>query len=102
LRQPAQPSRKVRARVKSPGSARTYTYIVNIEPAEEGGFVVGVPALPGCYTQGETWDESVGNAREAIECYLESLAKHGDPIPVEPQEQRQVTALVQVKIAASA
>jgi antitoxin HicB len=99
VRQPPRHPKKVRARVKSPGSARTYTYTATIEPAEEGAYFVQVPALPGCFTQGETWNEAVANAQEAIECYLESLAKHGDAIPVEPHGPRQVTALIQVKLA---
>lgn len=50
-------------------------FIVMLEPAEEGGFNVSVPALDGCFTQGETEEESLENAKEAILCYLEGLAK---------------------------
>jgi predicted RNase H-like HicB family nuclease len=46
-----------------------------LEPAEEGGFNVTVPALDGCCTQGETEKEALENAREAILCYLEGLEK---------------------------
>lgn len=46
-----------------------------IESAEEGGFNVTVPALSGCFTQGETISEATENAREAILCYLQGLAK---------------------------
>lgn len=45
------------------------------EPAEEGGFNVTVPALDGCFTQGETEEEALNNAKEAIICYLEGLEK---------------------------
>lgn len=48
---------------------------VIIEPAEEGGFNVTVPALDGCFTQGETEEEALENAKEAIFCYLEGLEK---------------------------
>lgn len=48
---------------------------VVVEPAEEGGFIVTVPALEGCFTQGETIEEALENAREAIVCYLEGLEK---------------------------
>ena len=48
---------------------------VVVEPAEEGGFIVSVPALDGCYTQGETIEEALENAKEAIACYLEGLEK---------------------------
>ena len=40
----------------------------------EGGYVAYVPRLPGCQTQGETLDEVVRNAKEAIELYLETLS----------------------------
>ena len=46
-----------------------------LEPAEEGGFNVLIPALDGCYTQGDTEEEALNNAREAILCYLEGLEK---------------------------
>lgn len=42
-----------------------------IHKAEEGGFWAEVPALRGCYSQGETLDEVKANIREAIEGYLE-------------------------------
>jgi predicted RNase H-like HicB family nuclease len=48
---------------------------VILEPAEEGGFNVIVPALDGCFTQGETTEEALKNAKEAIRCYLEGLEK---------------------------
>jgi predicted RNase H-like HicB family nuclease len=48
---------------------------VILEPAEEGGFNVSVPALDGCFTQGETEEEALKNAKEAIICYLEGLEK---------------------------
>ncbi|MBU4246116.1 MAG: type II toxin-antitoxin system HicB family antitoxin [Nanoarchaeota archaeon] len=49
---------------------------------EETGYSVQVPALPGCHTQGDTIDEALANAKEAIECYLESAEK--DEIPKAP------------------
>jgi predicted RNase H-like HicB family nuclease len=48
---------------------------VILTPAEEGGFVVTVPALEGCVTQGETEKQALKNAKEAIICYLEGLEK---------------------------
>ena len=46
-----------------------------LEPAEEGGYNVSVPALDGCFTQGDTEQEAIENTREAILCYLEGLEK---------------------------
>jgi predicted RNase H-like HicB family nuclease len=48
---------------------------VILEKAEEGGYNVNVPALDGCFTQGETEEEALRNAKEAIICYLEGLEK---------------------------
>ncbi len=50
-------------------------FIVVLEPAKEGGFNVSVPALDGCFTQGESEEESLKNAKEAILCYLEGMEK---------------------------
>jgi len=40
------------------------------EPAEEGGFTVYVPLLPGCISEGDTFEEAVENIKEAVELYL--------------------------------
>lgn len=58
-------------------------YTVILIPEEEGGYSVEVPALPGCYTQGETREEAIVMVKEAIELYLESCRAHGEPIPEE-------------------
>lgn len=42
-----------------------------LEPAEEGGYTVYVPSLPGCISEGDTFDEAAENIKEAIELYLE-------------------------------
>lgn len=67
-----------------------HTFTIVLEPAEEGGFVVTVPALPEVGTQGDTYDEAVANAREAIELVIEDRLARGEPIPanVEPQLER--------------
>ena len=46
---------------------------VILEPSEEGGFTVLVPALPGCISEGRTREEAIKNIREAIELYLEPV-----------------------------
>jgi len=48
---------------------------VILEQDEDSGYNVIVPALDGCYTQGDTIEESLENAKEAIICYLEGLEK---------------------------
>jgi len=69
-------------------------YTVLLDPdLEEGGYTVTVPALPGCITQGDTFEEAVEHAKEAIEGFVAALAKLGEPVPVEEP------ALVPVVIA---
>lgn len=48
---------------------------VVLEPSEEGGYTVYVPALPGCISEGETVEEALVNIEEAIELYLEPMAE---------------------------
>ncbi len=61
----------------------TLTYRVLLKKEPEGGYTVTVPSLPGCVTYGDTIEEAVEMAREAIELYLESLREHGEEIPTE-------------------
>ncbi len=53
------------------------------EPAEEGGYVVTVPALPGLVTEGDTLEEAREMAKDAILGYLEALQKDGEAIPTD-------------------
>lgn len=50
---------------------------------EDGGYVVTVPALPGCVTEGDGFDEALENARDVVRLYLESLEARNLPIPEE-------------------
>ncbi len=54
---------------------------VVIEQDEDGVFVATCPALPGCVSQGKTREEALTNMQDAIAGYVESLRKHGEPIP---------------------
>jgi antitoxin HicB len=54
---------------------------VTVEPDEDGVFVAECPSLPGCVSQGNTREEAMANIRDAIQGYLDSLKKHGEPIP---------------------
>lgn len=61
-------------------------FTVIFEKVREGGYIARVPALPGCMTQGETFEEVESMAKDAIKAYCASLKKHGDPIPMEGSE----------------
>jgi predicted RNase H-like HicB family nuclease len=58
-----------------------YTVVLELEP--DGGFVASVPALPGCFSQGDSRAEALANIREAIEFYTADCRAAGDPIPSE-------------------
>ncbi|NMG83031.1 MAG: hypothetical protein GIS02_02360 [Methanosarcinales archaeon] len=58
-------------------------FTVLVEKNEEGGYTVTVPSLPGCITQGDTWNETIANTSEAIAGYIEALRTLGKPIPIE-------------------
>jgi predicted RNase H-like HicB family nuclease len=58
-------------------------YTVVLEKEGDGGYVVSVPALPGCVSQGDTRVEALSNIREAIELYIEDCRAAGDAIPTE-------------------
>ena len=66
-------------------------YSVIIHKAEEGGYWVEVPALSGCYSQGETLEETLANAKEAIELYLEVLKEEGQSVPRDEEVVFRVT-----------
>jgi predicted RNase H-like HicB family nuclease len=66
-------------------------YTVILEQEADGGYVVTVPALPACISQGDTRDEALTNIREAIAVYLEHLRERGEAIPREVD-----TALVEL------
>jgi antitoxin HicB len=61
----------------------TLTYRVLLKKEPEGGYTVTVPTLPGCVNYGDTIEEAVEMAREAIELYLENLREHGEEVPTE-------------------
>lgn len=58
-------------------------YTVVLEQEADGGYVVSVPTLPGCVSQGDTRTEALANIREAIELYIEDCRAAGDPVPTE-------------------
>lgn len=58
-----------------------YRILLRKEP--EGGYTVLVPSLPGCITYGETIEQAIKMAQEAIELYIESLKEHDEEIPTE-------------------
>ncbi len=65
------------------------TYHIVMFEAEEGGFWAEVVELPGCVAQGESMNELVQNARDAIEVFLEAMGEEGQ----EPLKDRHIGTL---------
>jgi predicted RNase H-like HicB family nuclease len=61
-----------------------YTVLVTPD-REQGGYVVSVPAIPGCTTQGESMEEAIENIKDLIPTYLAELAARGEAVPVEDE-----------------
>ena len=76
-------------------NTRRYTIIIHPD-ADEGGYTVTVPALPGCVTQGETLEEAIAMAKDAIQLYIESLVADGEPVP----EEREHPQAIVIEVAA--
>ena len=74
------------------------TYTVHIEPAEEGGYVAYFPSLPGCHTQGETLEEVIAMAKDALKGYVQTLIEAGKAIP----RENSVSKLVGIDLPLSA
>ncbi len=70
-------------------------YTTVIYKANEGGYWAKVPFLPGCYSQGETIEETMKNIKEAIESHLYAMREDGQEIP---QEEVSVISRVEVVV----
>jgi predicted RNase H-like HicB family nuclease len=60
-----------------------YHFTVVLRPEPEGGFTATVLALPGCVTYGRTLTEAKEMTKDAVSGYIESLRKHGEPLPTD-------------------
>ncbi len=59
--------------------------------AEDEVFVAEVPELPGCMAHGDTQEEALANAKQAVQLWIDTAKEFGDPIP-EPKGRRLVFA----------
>jgi antitoxin HicB len=73
--------------------SRTYTVVLDPD-ADEGGYTVTVPALPGVVTQGDTVEQCIARAQEAIALHLAAMAADGEPIPEEHEKPLLLTVTV--------
>ena len=68
-------------------------FTIFIERQPEGEYLVSVPTLPGCHTEGSTLEEAREMAADAIRAYCGSLRKHGEPIPCESGAEQYIGRL---------
>ena len=81
--------------------ARTRAYSLTIEfHQDEGGYLAHFPALPGCHTWGNSYEEAVKHAEEALIGYLEALQKNGEKIPEEDHPTGEVSLGLVVNLPA--
>lgn len=59
----------------------TMTYRIILHKEEDGRYSASVPALPGCFTFGDSVEETMEMVKEAIEIYVEELKERGEQIP---------------------
>lgn len=69
--------------VKLPANSKRKVLLYS---GEDGYFVVEVPSLPGCISQGKTRNEALINIEEAIDLYIEALESRGESTPDDPVE----------------
>lgn len=72
-----------------------HQYAAVFEEAPEGGYTVTVPALPGCVSEGDTFEEASDNIREAAELYIEVSKENKNNIPY---TSRVIVAPVSVEV----
>ncbi|MCS6937176.1 MAG: type II toxin-antitoxin system HicB family antitoxin [Candidatus Bipolaricaulota bacterium] len=60
-----------------------YQFTVVVERDEDGIYIASCPALQGCYSQGDTYEEALNNLKDAIRLHIEARYSVGEPIPIE-------------------
>ena len=83
-----------------PAPSTVYEYTVVLEPAEPHGYSVHVPALSGVVTSGDTIEDALAMAREAIAMHIQGLLEDGEPIPLEAPKRRTRRLRLPVQVAA--
>lgn len=74
---------------------RRYTILLTPD-VDDGGYIVTVPVLEGCVTEGDTIEGAIANARDAIQGYVESMIANDEAVPEEPVAPQPLTVDVDV------
>jgi len=62
---------------------KKYKFRIVVEQDEDGMYIVSVPSLKGCYTQGDSIEEAIENIKDAIRLHIEARESLGEQVPVE-------------------
>ena len=65
----------------------TLTFKIELIEEPDRGFIANVPALPGCHTQGDSYDEVIENVKDAIQLYLDVLYDESTSTLSKPHSQ---------------
>lgn len=60
-----------------------YNFKIVIEECEEGGYYAECPAFQGCHVEGETYEETISEMKQAIIGFIEEYKKSGEEIPID-------------------
>lgn len=72
-----------------------YQYTIILHPdTEQGVYGVTVPALPGCVTQGDSIEDAISMAKEAISLHIEAMLADGELVPEEREHPQAITISV--------
>lgn len=58
-----------------------YNYKIVIEECEEGGFYAECPAFPGCHVEGETYEETIKEMKEAVKVFINDYKDKNEELP---------------------
>jgi antitoxin HicB len=75
-------------------------YPIEVQPAEEGGYVVSIPELPGCLTQVETWEEAKSSINEVRQEWIKAAYEDNAEIPL-PKDKKEYSGKFVVRIPKS-
>ncbi len=90
-------------RVATAKAMKHYIYTVTIHKADpdEIGYWAEVPSLPGCVSEGDTYEQTLANIQEAMQLYLDGLVQEGLPIPKERAAQAPKQVVMHVDVPAA-
>ena len=73
----------------------SYEYTIILHPDEEqGGYTVTVPSLPGCITEGDSIEQAIAMAKDAIRLHIEGLIAEGESVPEEQEHPQAIVISV--------